>query len=374
MKNSVLINASNLHDGGGVQVASSFISELVSIETNSFEFVIWASSEVFESLVGLDHLCFQVSIQVVNTYGLKAFVAPINGKLAEFDLVFTIFGPNYFRSSSYIDLVGFAQLWILDDSAYSALSLLDRLRTRLKFFAQKLFFMKSDAFVVELEHVRDGLYRKRIAPFDSVHVAYNCISSIYLKPATWLPLAIEIKGPKFKVGFLGRDYPHKNTAILPFVKRILAEKYDLDVEFFVTLNDLEWSRKSQEFRSSITNVGSLAVTQCPSFYRALDAVIFPSLLECFSATPLEAMAMGKPLFASNRPFVTDICGGFSFKFDPLDPEDAAGVMADYIRNRYGKDSVRLAAAREHVINFSSAKDRAERYLEIIKTELVKKQD
>src|SRR5690554_2886377 len=369
----VLINASNLHNGGGVQVAASFISELLTSIGVRKDFSVWVSSEVAMSLerLGVD-MALWPNIKLVDVHGLGAAFSEYNELLSSFDLVFTIFGPNYFRNKNYINLVGFAQAWILDDSAYSLLPPLNRFKTKLKFFAQKLFFKTADAFVVELEHVRDGLYKQGIAKPDSVHVAYNCISSLYLKSETWQPLESGITSPNFKVGFLGRDYTHKNTSILPDVKRILAERYGLNVDFFVTFNEQEWANKPEAFRSSIVNVGSLAVTQCPSFYQALDAVIFPSLLECFSATPLEAMAMEKPLFASDRRFVRDICGDFALYFDPLDPENVADVIASYIKNQHGNYSERLALAREHAINFSSAKGRAERYLEIIRTELAKK--
>lgn len=373
MIGKVLINASNLHNGGGVQVATSFISEILPFLREGKGISVWVSKEVSLSLakLGVDvALC--PNIDLVDVRGIEAAFSEYNELLSRFDLVFTIFGPNYFRNKNYINIVGFAQLWILDDSAYSLLSPFNRFKTKLKFFAQKLFFKTADAFVVELEHVRDSLYKQRIAKPDSVHVAYNCISSLYLKPETWQPLESSITSRNFKLGFLGRDYAHKNTSILPGVKRILAKKYGLNVDFFVTFNEQEWANKPEAFRSSIANVGSLAVTQCPSFYQALDAVIFPSLLECFSATPLEAMAMEKPLFASDRRFVKDICGDFALYFDPLDPENVADVIASYIQNQHGKDSERLALAREHAINFSSAKGRAERYLEIIRTELAKK--
>lgn len=356
-----------------MQVGASFLGEILDLDYSDLDIVFWVSSEVQDSLLkqGVS-LPDELSFEVVDIFGLKGFFAPVNRRLKDFDLVFTIFGPNYLRPSKYINVVGFAQLWVLDSSAYITLSLVSRIKSRLKFFIQKCLFKAADALVVELEHVRDGLYTDRIANPGSVHVAYNCISSLYLKPETWQPLEASIDSSNFKVGFLGRDYAHKNTSILPRAKCILVEKYGLDVDFFVTFNEHEWAKKSEVFRSSIVNVGSLAVTQCPSFYQALDAVIFPSLLECFSVTPLEAIAMEKPLFASDRRFVKDICGDFALYFDPLNPESVADVIAGYIRDQHGKDSERLALAREHAINFSSAKGRAERYLQIIRTELAKK--
>jgi glycosyltransferase involved in cell wall biosynthesis len=84
------------------------------------------------------------------------------------------------------------------------------------------------------------------------------------------------------------------------------------------------------------------------------------------------MAMEKPLFASDRRFVKDVCGDLALYFDPHEPENVADVIASYIKNQHGNDAARLAEARQHAVNFSSAKGRAERYLEIIRAELAKK--
>jgi len=97
----------------------------------------------------------------------------------------------------------------------------------------------------------------------------------------------------------------------------------------------------------------------------MDAIIFPSLLECFSATPLEAMAMKKPLFASDRKFVRDVCGDFAWYFDPEDPSDAANLISTYINKQMKLNGEELNAAREHAIQFSNAHQRAINYLRII---------
>lgn len=364
---SVLFNASNLHGGGGIQVAASFVHELLALDVRDFDFVVWVSDEVADSLRLLGHDLDSIDcIEVNNSYGLKALLSPLNFKLARFDVVFSVFGPNYYLRSTYVDIVGFAQAWIVDFSAYFTLSFVDRLWAKIKFSIQKFFFKFSDVFVVELDHVRSKLCERKIAPPDSIHVVNNCISSLYREPWLWEDVTFPFAGDGFRVGCLGRDYVHKNLCILPVVSSILKERYGLEVRFFVTLNEREWSLKSDGFKDAVCNVGELSITQCPSFYRYMDAVFFPSFLECFSATPLEAMAMGKPLFASRRDFNKDICKDYAFYFDPESPEDAAGVIARYIKYVHGQDSQRLQVASEYAFRFSSAKERAEKYVNIVR--------
>ncbi len=100
----------------------------------------------------------------------------------------------------------------------------------------------------------------------------------------------------------------------------------------------------------------------------MDAVIFPSLLECFSASPLEAMFMNKPLFASNRPFVKQFCGDYAKYFNPNDPYSAAKVIAEYFNDR-DKESKNFKLANEYVTNTFNPTTRAESYLKILENML-----
>jgi len=193
-----------------------------------------------------------------------------------------------------------------------------------------------------------------------IAVAANCVSKIYAEPELWADVAMPDPRAAIRIGVVSRDYAHKNLDLLPEIERILRQKHKLDVDFVVTLNDSEWRRRTAAFRSVIRNAGPLSVEQCPSFYRQLDGVIFPSLLECFSATPLEALVMGKPLFASDRPFVRDLCGEHPHYFDPLSPSDAARSIAAYFKS--GGDPANLEAGRLHVLSMPTARDRAISYL------------
>ena len=94
----ILINAANLHVGGGVQVAASFILELSEMLNNftGCQLVVYASTAVDAnlSLSGLDRSNFH-NYHIVNVRGLEALKPKNAKKFYGFDLVFTIFGPLY---------------------------------------------------------------------------------------------------------------------------------------------------------------------------------------------------------------------------------------------------------------------------------------
>lgn len=368
----VLINASNLHAGGGVQVAASFIYELSLLGDLDLSFLdVLVSQEVANALENLNTNVDVFSGYSINdSKGVKAFFSGLNNIIGGYDLIFTIFGPNYLRVKAKKEIVGFAQSWILNfnNPIANKMSLLDRNILRLKFFIQWLFFLRADNLVVELEHVKDSLVKYKGIDAGKVSVVYNTVSSLYFNQEKWRDVLVHKKKGHISLGIVTRDYPHKNLSVLPSVAKCLKDKYSLDVHFYVTLNDREWAGRDSDFKQYVSTVGALAPDQCPSFYRQIDGVVFPSLLECFSATPLEAMVMEKPLFASDRGFVRDVCGEFAIYFDPLDPNDIARKIANYFTLKEDRSEM-LKKAREHATNFSSAKGRAEKYLKIIQDTL-----
>lgn len=363
----IAINATNLHVGGGVQVAVSFLSELAQLQDIPSLIAVYVSTEVDASLksIGSNTSCFAL-YQVFDVYGIGFSGYILNNRLSVYKIVFTVFGPLYCIHKKFISVVGFAQPWIIypSNECYSSMPWSERLLSRLKYAIQSWFFRNSDVIFVELDHVKEGLVRQLDVDRKSIHVIHNTISAIYNNPATWKPLSVPHVKCDLRIGFLGRNYRHKNTVIFPDVARLLQSIFNIKTKFYVTFTQHEWLACSEEFRDVCVNVGPLVVNQCPTFYNMVDCVIFPSLLECFSATPLESMAMGRTLFASDRPFNRDICGDHAIYFDPLSADSAARAIADVFLNGYPEQSF-LEAARDHAISFSSANIRAIKYLEVL---------
>jgi glycosyltransferase involved in cell wall biosynthesis len=366
----VLINASNIHRGGGLQVAVSFLYDIIHYKNTPFSFEIIASSEVARNLedmgVQLNELTF---FNEKNSYGIKAIWSNLLNAKSSNLIIFNIFGPHYALIEKRYQITGFAQPWILNDSAYNTLGFLQSVKSKMKYLIQELFFARADELVVELPHVKKRLLEKNIQSASKIHVVNNCVSNIYSQPHKWMALADRIENSGLKIGYVGRDYTHKNLNILPKVKEILENFYHLDITIYVTLNDEEWGRRSEYFRNNIENVGNLNIAQCPEFYKILDGVIFPSLLECFSATPVEALFMKKPLFASNRHFVIDVCDKYAIYFDPLNAHDMAEKINDYFRLPKQQQQRFVQLGYERIISMPTSEDRSENYIRLINNAL-----
>ncbi|KGJ94229.1 glycosyltransferase [Thalassotalea sp. ND16A] len=374
MKKKLLINAANLHFGGAVQVATSFIQELIEIIIDTpkdYEINVVVSSEVDLNLRKLDLKLSSLNSYVVHDiYGLKAAFIMNKNLFQKFDVSFSVFGPNYFNMKSKYSICGFAQPWIIypNNSVYGNLSIIDKIKTKLKFWVQWYFYKKNNVLIVELPHVKTSLIDKKGFNPNSVAVVENCFSSIYDKSELWDEIKWPIDNTNFTLGFIGRAYPHKNLIVLNEVNKILLKKYNLNLNFIFTLEESEFNELGFNHQRNFYTCGTITTSQCPNFYKKIDGLIFPSLLECFSATPVEAMKMKVPVFASERPFIRDCCDAHAIYFDPLSPDSIAELI--YKNHNKDLDLTKMAGkAYEHVNHLPTAKDRAKKYLNLIETKL-----
>lgn len=366
---SRLINAANLRDGGGPAVAVSFIYDLSRWQVEAGKYAVLVCEYVDRNLRALncDTSVFS-EYRVQNHYGLTGLRGGLGSELRRYDLVFTVFGPCYALGYKGRHLVGFADPWVAypKNEVYPRLGWLRGLKTRFEWFVRELFYLNSTLLICELEHVPTALKKNTLLTRRRMEIVHSAIPSVYLDPECWREVAIPRKDGVLNLGLISRNYIHKNLAILPGLKRVLREKYSLAAEIYVTFSNDEWLACSEEFRTSITNVGLLTLAQCPKFYSAMDVVVFPSLLECFSAVPIEALYMEKPLVASDRPFVRDCCGDYAVYFDPMNnvEEAAAEAVVEAIK-RISDDPEYLKRASRQGRKFGSSERRSKEYLQLI---------
>jgi glycosyltransferase involved in cell wall biosynthesis len=366
----ILINASNLHAGGGVQVATSFIKELSYIDPRPHSFHILVSSEVDRNLnsIRLNKNVYS-SYTVHDFKGLLGSIFHSRSYLKGYDLVFSVFGPIYVIPKLEFHIVGFADPWVAysKNEIYKKYSVTKKIICTTKILIKKYFFSKYNHLIVELPHVKSALSKIHVLDSDSISVVENALPSTYFEPKLWRPIDFSFdfkSGYDIVFGFLGRGYQHKNLNILIDVDKILRKKYKLQCSFIFTLTQDEMKLNKFDELDNFISVGAIMVDQCPTFYQHIDALIFPSLLECFSVTPLEAMIMKKQVIASDRTFIRDVCKEHAYYFNPLDSNDIAYTINKYHLDRSLIDS-KIEKAYTHAMHFSSARIRAEKYFRII---------
>lgn len=79
-------------------------------------------------------------------------------------------------------------------------------------------------------------------------------------------------------------------------------------------------------RGQIRFLGHVGEATLPCLYAGAASFVFPSLYEGFGLPPLEAMASGVPVIASNRASVPEVMGDAGQSLEPDSPEDTAAKI------------------------------------------------
>jgi glycosyltransferase involved in cell wall biosynthesis len=154
-------------------------------------------------------------------------------------------------------------------------------------------------------------------------------------------------------------WPHKNHTRLLDAFAALE-----DLELWLVLTGQTYGREHLlAGRERVRHLGHVAPDELADLYRGATAVVFPSLFEGFGLPPLEAMACGVPVAASDRGALAEVCGDAALLFDPEDDEAMAGAM-----RRVTNDATLRARLRErgleHAAGFTweaAARDHVEAY-------------
>lgn len=137
----------------------------------------------------------------------------------------------------------------------------------------------------------------------------------------------------FNLLILTRYYAHKNIeAVIACFDHYRQSLHDVGVIITVAPDQhpnaarLLHAIHQKGLEDAIINVGPLRQTELPAYYRAVDAVLLPTLLESFSGAYIEAMAFQKPIITSDRDFAHETCGDAAIYFNPESPESMAQAI------------------------------------------------
>lgn len=223
-----------------------------------------------------------------------------------------------------------AFLFVSDHNLLRMFSLKDRIYKYLKKFLIvyrlkyiSLFIAQTDFFEQKFKKIYSHI------PTAVLPNAFN-FNDLYLVP--------KLQEGHLYLGYLANYYPHKNHQIL-FSVCDLAVESNLKIKIYLTLDENNlpsyFSRKlkSSKYRNVIKNLGTIPHTELSNFYSSLDAVIFPSLLESFTGSLVEPLVLNIPILASDRFFVSSICGKKALYFDPLSEQSIFDAIQRFLQGQ-----------------------------------------
>lgn len=372
----ILINLSNLKMGGALQVAYSFLIELLFLDVEGFDFYIILSREIENELIGQeDHIFKRMKVYKLKNqpdFGFRGIKARRElGSIEDSinpDCVFSIFGPTYWKPKS-IHIAGFAAGWTINPEsiAFNVLSSKDRIKKKIQ---NKIKLWSSvdetDVFIVETDVVKQRLNKYGKVELKNINVVGNTFGNQYNQKLdfTSFKLPPRSSNNEFRLITISANYPHKNLIIIRNVAQLFKEN-GVEVKFFITISNEDYIHLFKGYEDYIHNLGQVKVKDCPAIYKQCDALFLPTLLESFTASYLEAMVMKLPILTSDLDFARYLCGEAALYFNPLDQQDIVDKI-ELLKNDkiLHKSLVDLGSMK--LKDYPTARERADSYISICK--------
>lgn len=329
------MNASTLVVGGGIQIGLSFIQ--ASLKITSIEWIYLVSPGIYSNLGSkLQSDCRVILIKDSPAKILKGYVSrnKIHSICKKFKptIVYSIGFPSYIRFNE-TEIGRYTNPWEINSPPLPWDTIkkpLNKIITIAGIKYRLLWARNANYFETQTDVAKKGIIRNVGIEPERVFVIPNSPNYVFVDNGLKERLDL-LYEKKDNIAFcLSAPYAHKNLDIIPEVAYWLRIKYNIQVVFVLTLpkgSEL-WKNIQKEARKLnvidlVKNVGVLKVNECIEYYKKSKIVFLPTLLEVFSATYLEAMAMKVPVVTTDLEFAHDNCKDAAIYYEPRNSKDAA---------------------------------------------------
>ena len=336
---NLLLNASNLRQGGAKTVALQLLDAVAPLRGEDKLFVIAPQKAGYESLTRHPNIAllpvpdrFQRSL--LSKLRHNYYVFPKWCDRLQIDKVVSL-GNIAFpaKGRPHMAYIQLPQLVYHESPAWKTMAVAAFLRNSLIDQYVALHLRHASSFAVQTDMMRSRLIDRFKLEDALVHVIPNAP----LEPeASWEPAPLPQPLSPLKLLLLSRYYPHKNFECLPELAKILQEQ-NVPVEITLTISKEEDAGAAKVLDalrgfSFIRNLGPVPVREVGSLVEAHHGVFLPSLMESFSGAYAEALLHRRLIFTSHFDFASGLLGDAAFYFDPLRPEHIASVIEAAIVN------------------------------------------
>jgi glycosyltransferase involved in cell wall biosynthesis len=195
-------------------------------------------------------------------------------------------------------------------------------------------------------HIITDSFSSKLDIMDHLHVPEEDVTAVYLAVTpeytptenSLVDMAVLRKYdlPDFYVLYLGGYEIHKNVMNLlhayTYVAKALGTDYPLvlagrkPTQVTETFPDYEGYIERVGLAAHVRWIGFVDEADKPVLYRNAETFVFPSRYEGFGLPPLEAMACGTAVVASDSGSLIEVIGDAGFAVHPDAPRDMAGAI------------------------------------------------
>lgn len=219
---------------------------------------------------------------------------------------------------------------------------------------------KAQGIIAVSKNTKKDIEQLLSIPSEKVDVIYEAVenetynANIDLDAVEAIKKKYNIRKPYLM--YVGVWRSHKNIlGLLSGFAKILER--GLDYQLVITgkadphYPEVMEKMKELGIEKNVVLPGFVPEEELPVFFKGCELFVFPSFYEGFGLPPLEAMASGCPVVASNTSCMPEILGDAAEFFDPYNHEDIARAMESVLRNRARAMELRTKGL-EHVKKFS----------------------
>lgn len=327
---NILINASNLKKGGGLQVADSICKSLNQFSHHNFIVVLSSffpkTGEEIEHYANVNVYTYNVkNILQTFIFGRDSF---LDGLVEQhkMDVVITVFGPSRWNPRCK-HLSGFAlSFLVMPESPYfQRMNWKEKLKANLRNKLWEVYFRRSAKYFFT-ENLMISKRVEKLFKGSKVFTVTNYYNQVFDQPEKWVDHPL----PKFDgVSLLNisTPYSHKNLNIAIDILKVMAAKHpEFRLRFVYTIDESDMPQLPVDMKENFLFIGRVNVDECPSLYRQCETSFQPTLLECFTASYPEAMRMERPIVTTSMAFAQGLCGKAAAYYSPLSAEEAVEAI------------------------------------------------
>ena len=326
----ILINASNLKAGGGLQVADSVCRMLDRFPQHEFSVVLSSAlSGTYAAIKDVPNITAYIYDVRRNALSLLLGRDLFLDNLVQeagIESVLTIFGPSVWIPRAP-HLCGFAraQMVIKESPFYTGMKTPARWKQRLRYCIRaKAFKRCSQSFYTENPYISERL--GRMWGKKKIYTVSNYYNQVFDNEEQWREKAL----PSFEgvtLLTIAAPYAHKNLPIAAAVARILRQdRPECRFRFVMSIEPRELGADIGGIEDCFVFLGRVDIAECPSLYAQSDIVFLPTLLECFTAVYPEAMRMEKPIVTTDLEFARGLCGEAAEYYSAIDARSCAETI------------------------------------------------
>ena len=209
---------------------------------------------------------------------------------------------------------------------------------------------KADLVITDSGHVREDLRTRLDLSADELRVIPLAVDPAFAGDAPGLPPSGMDPRTPFVLAFASADGRKNHLGVIKAYRAASSECPGLRLALVCSHPGVRAGIKCAP-GDGVVPLGPLAFDEVLWLYRNALALVFPSFDEGFGLPPLEAMACGTPVIASNTGALPEVAGECAVCVNPLSVESIADGMRLVIRDGVLRESL-IRRGRERAARFS----------------------